>query len=697
MEPDFAGWATKADILCADGRTIEDGAFAHQDGARLPLVWQHKHDGLDNQLGTAVLTHVQGGMRVEAHFNSTPAGKKAKQLVDSGEVSMLSIFADGLVEVGNRVKHGDIQEVSLVRLGANRGALIDNTYLKHGDGYVVDETEAIITTGLALEHSNKENNVADGDNNQNNTSPTTEEVWNSMTEEQQQLAGALVAKAAAEAKGGDSGASGDVTNADGTVTHADGSITQTDGTIKHADGRHLNADGTPVAPANNLEHGKAGGNVSNVFDQTNNNGGDAKTGGELRHILTKDQVRTIMHDAYTKYDGSVKKSVLAHADEYGIGNIELLFPDAKAIFDSPQFVKRRTEWVSIVMNGVNSTPFSRVKTLFADITHDEARAKGYIKGNVKKEEFFSLSKRVTTPQTVYKKQKLDRDDILDAADIDIVAWLKAEMRLMLEEEVARAILIGDGREVDDDDKIKDPASNADGAGIRSIAHDHEFYAPVVELPSNISGQDAGEYIVRAFDDYRGSGNPTLFVNRGFYNDLLLAKDKVNRRLYATGTELASALGVDKVVPVDVMESTDEVVGIIVNLRDYNVGTDRGGQTTMFEDFDIDLNQQKYLYETRLSGGLVRWRSAIVIKRGSGTLVNWDNSFVPTFVPATGVVTIPNKTGVVYKNADTGATLSSGPQAAIAAGTTIEVEAAAATGYTLPYNLDTDWEFTRPSA
>lgn len=681
MEPDFTGWATKADILCSDGRTIEDGAFAHQDKSRVSLVWQHNHDGLDNQLGTAVLTHVQGGMRVEGYFNHTPAGRKAKELVESGEVSMLSIFADGLVEVGNRVKHGDIQEVSLVKLGANRGALIDNTYLKHGDGYVVDETEAIITTGLALEHANKETNVADNDN----KGPSTQEVWDSMSEEQQQLASALVAKAAEEAKSGED--NNDAGNGDND-SGAGG-----DNNVQHSD---KNDDANKGA-GDNLQHGKDGQNVSNVFDQSGNNGGDTETGGELRHILTKDQVRTIMHDAYTKYDGSVKKSILAHADDYGIGNIEMLFPDAKAVFDSPQFVKRRTEWVSVVMNGVNSTPFSRVKTLFADITHDEARAKGYIKGNVKKEEFFSLSKRVTTPQTVYKKQKLDRDDILDAADIDIVAWLKAEMRLMLEEEVARAILIGDGREVDDDDKIKDPASNADGAGIRSIAHDHEFYAPVVELPSNISGQDAGEYIVRAFDDYRGSGNPTLFVNRGFYNDLLLAKDKVNRRLYSTGAELASALGVDKVVPVDVMEPTDEVVGLIVNLRDYNVGTDRGGQTTMFEDFDIDLNQQKYLYETRLSGGLVRWRSAIVIKRGSGTLIQWDNTYVPTFVPATGVVTIPNKTGVTYRNADTGVALTPGAQNAIAAGTAIEIEVEANTGYTLPYNLDTDWEFTRPSA
>lgn len=681
MEPDFTGWATKADILCSDGRTIEDGAFAHQDKSRVSLVWQHNYDGLDNQLGTAVLKHVQGGMRVEGYFNHTPAGRKAKELVDSGEVNMLSIFADGLVEVGNRVKHGDIQEVSLVKLGANRGALIDNTYLKHGDGYVVDETEAIITTGLALEHANKETNVADNDN----KGPSTQEVWDSMSEEQQQLASALVAKAAEEAQSG--GDNNDAGNGD------NGSGAGGDNNVQHSD---KNDDANKGA-GDNLQHGKGGQNVSNVFDQSNTGGDATKTGGELRHILTKDKVRTIMHDAYTKYDGSVKKSVLAHAEEYGIGNIEMLFPDAKAVFDSPQFVKRRTEWVAIVMNGVNSTPFSRVKTLFADITHDEARAKGYIKGNVKKEEFFSLSKRVTTPQTVYKKQKLDRDDILDAADIDIVAWLKAEMRLMLEEEVARAILIGDGREVDDEDKIKDPASNADGAGIRSIAHDHEFYAPVVELPSNISGQDAGEYIVRAFDDYRGSGNPTLFVNRGFYNDLLLAKDKVNRRLYSTGAELASALGVDKVVPVDVMEATDDVVGIIVNLRDYNVGTDRGGQTTMFEDFDIDLNQQKYLYETRLSGGLVRWRSAIVIKRGSGTLIQWDNTYVPTFNASTGVVTIPNKTGVTYRNADTGVALTPGAQNAIAAGTTVEVEVEANSGYTLPYNLDTDWEFTRPSA
>lgn len=693
MEPDFSGWATKSDILCTDGRTIKDGAFKHQDKTRVPLVWQHRHSGLDNQLGFAVLEHRDGGTYTYGYFNDTPAGRKAKQLLEHGEISMLSIFADGLTEEGTHVLHGDIQEVSLVRLGANKGATIDNIYLKHEDTgeYEVVEDEAIITTGLSLEHSNanKENNVGDQKNDQK--TPTVQEVWDSMTEEQQKLASAVGVMIAESEEDDDE----DVTNADGTVTHKDGSVTQTDGTIKHADGRHLNADGTPVVPGKNIKHQEgAPMGQRNAFENNSSiqHDGEKKYGGLLSHS----QLTTILTDAKTQFGGSFKKAVLAHADEYGITNIDLLFPDAKSLNSMPDFVKRRTEWVAAVITGTSHTPFTRIKTLTADITHDEARAKGYIKGTMKKDEFFGLKKRVTTPATVYKKQKLDRDDLLDVTEYDVVAWLWLEMRIMIEEELARAILFGDGREVDDDDKIKEPGGTVDGAGIRSIAHDDEFYATPIEVPSNISAQDATELVIRSFEHYRGSGNTTMFTSRGFYVDMLLAKDKMNRRLYDTPVSLAAALGVNRIIPVDLMAEYTDLLAIIVDLRDYSVGTDKGGDLTKFDDFDIDFNQYKYLIETRLSGALTKWKSALVFKKAVGTLIAWDNTYVPTFNESTGVVTIPNKTGVIYKNADTDAVLSAGAQNAIAAGASIEVEASAADTYALPYNLDTDWTFNRPS-
>ena len=694
MEPDFSGWATKADILCTDGRTIEDGAFKHQDKTRVPLVWKHKHDGLDNQLGFAVLEHREGGTYTYGYLNDTPAGRKAKELLEHGEISMLSIFADGLTEAGNRVQHGDIQEVSLVRLGANRGAIIDNVYLKHedtGEYEILDE--AIITTGLALEHENQEKKVADTD-----TVIDPQKVWDEMTDDQKQLASILVASAADAAKAEvEDGANKteDVTNADGTVSHADGTTTLTDGTLKHADGSITNADGTPVVPADNLQHGKQEQHM-NVFDQN----GAPVDGSVLQHgarkQLTREQLTTLVKDAKTKFGGSFKESVLAHADDYGIQSIDLLFPDAKSLNSLPDFVKRRTEWVAAVITGTSHTPFTRIKTLTADITHEEARAKGYIKGSMKKDEFFGLKSRKTGPATVYKKQKLDRDDLLDITEYDVVAWLWLEMRIMIEEELARAVLFGDGREVDDEDKVAEPGPTVNGDGIRSIAHDDDFYAHKIVLASNVTPADAAEQVIRSFEFYRGSGNTTMFTNRGFYVDLLLAKDKMNRRLYDTPAALSAALGVNRIIPVDLMSEYTDIVAIVVDLRDYSIGTDKGGDLTKFDDFDIDFNQYKYLIETRLSGALTKWKSALVFTRETGTEIVTTN-IIPTFVPATGVVTIPTVTGVTYKNADSGATLSAGAQTALAPGASIEVEATANSGYKFPYNFDADWEFTRPSA
>lgn len=693
MEPDFSGWATKADILCTDGRIIEDGAFKHQHQTRVPLVWKHQHDGLDNQLGFAVLEHREGGTYTYGYFNDTPAGRKAKTLLEHGEISMLSIFADGLTEDGNLVKHGDIQEVSLVRLGANKGAVIDNVYLKHEDTgeYTIVREEAIITTGLALEHENKEKEMPP----EQQATLDPQKIWDEMSADQKKLTEILVASAADAAKAEVEEPNGDVTNEDGTVSHADGTTTLTDGTLRHADGKITNADGTPVVPADNLQHGKQETHM-NVFDQN----GAPIDGSVLQHgakkQLTKEQLTTLVKDAKTKFGGSFKESVLAHADDYGIQSIDLLFPDAKSLNSLPDFVKRRTEWVAAVITGTSHTPFTRIKTLTADITHEEARAKGYIKGSMKKDEFFGLKSRKTGPATVYKKQKLDRDDLLDITEYDVVAWLWLEMRIMIEEELARAVLFGDGREVDDEDKIAEPGGTVNGDGIRSIAHDDEFYAHPIILDANVTPADAAEKVIRSFEHYRGSGNTTMFTNRGFYVDLLLAKDKMNRRLYETPQVLAAALGVNRIIPVDLMSEYTDIVAIVVDLRDYSIGTDKGGDLTKFDDFDIDFNQYKYLIETRLSGALTKWKSALVFRRAAGTAIVTTN-IVPTFVPATGVVTIPTVTGVTYKNADSGATLAAGPQAAIPAGSTIEVEATANSGYYFPHNFDSDWEFTRPSA
>ena len=419
----------------------------------------------------------------------------------------------------------------------------------------------------------------------------------------------------------------------------------------------------------------------NVFDQT----GERSSGPSLSHS----QLETIVNDA--QKIGSLRESFLQHAVEYGIENIDMLFPDAKALSNTPELIGRRTEWVNSVISAAHKSPFSRIKTLSADITHDEARAKGYIKGNLKKEEWFGLQKRVTTPTTIYKKQKLDRDDIVDITDLDVVAWLKGEMRLMLDEEIARAVLIGDGREVDDEDKINEQM-------IRPIARDDDFYTHKVEIPAAVTGDGLVEAILRARPIYRGTGQPTLFCTENLLTDLLLLKDKMGRRLYATQAELEAALRVAKIVTVDVLESESvnggEVLGVLVNMRDYTMGADKGGNVSMFDDFDIDYNQYKYLIEGRMSGALTKFKSAQVFTRGGGTKITPE---VPGFNAATGVVTIPSQTGVVYQNRDTGETLTAGAQTALAVGDMVEIAAVPDTGYYFEHNTDNDWVFLRENA
>ena len=553
---DFSGWATKNNLRCSDGRTILKDAFKHNDGQTVPLVWNHQHNDPLNILGHALLENREEGVYAYCKFNDTPAGANAKMLVQHGDVSALSIYANQLKQQQGNVSHGQIREVSLVLAGANPGAFIDSV-IKHGDD---SECEAVIYTGEELEHSDKEVEEVKEDQ------KTIKDVVDSMTEEQKNVMYALIGQAIDEAK--------------------------------HSDIEEEN---------NNDNNGGEEDMKHNVFENGVQNEKD---------VLTHADVEMIIKDA--KRYGSLKESVLQHADNFGIKDIDYLFPDAKNLNTPPGFIKRDTGWVATVMNGVSHTPFSRVKSMFADITADEARAKGYIKGNLKKEEVFSLLKRETTPQTIYKKQKLHRDDVIDITSFDVVAWLKAEMRMMLDEEIARAILVGDGRLTSDDDHISEDH-------IRPIWKEAALYAVNTVLDHQADADTRAKSFIKAAiksrKNYKGSGEPTLFCSEDLLTDMLLLEDNNGRVIYESEAKLATALRVKNIITVPVMEGLNrevsgnrrDLLGIIVNLRDYNVGADKGGAVSMFEDFDIDYNAQKYLIETRCSGALIKPYSAIVIE------------------------------------------------------------------------------------
>ena len=561
---DFSGWATKNDLKCSDGRIIRRDAFKDNDGQTVPLVWNHQHNDPLNVLGHALLENRAEGVYAYCTFNDTPAGNNAKMLVEHGDVSALSIYANRLKQDQGNVTHGVIREVSLVLAGANPGAFIDSI-IRHGES---SDEEAVIYTGenLSLEHGEKEDNMENGNE------KTIKDVVDSMTEEQRNVMYALIGQALED--------------------------------VKHSD------DAEEHEQKNKNEEGDENEMKHNVFDNQNkNNAKDTLTHAEMTAILT---------DA--KRYGSLKESVLQHKETFGIENINMLFPDYKNMNVPPEFIKRDTGWVAQVMNGVSHTPFSRIKSVFADITADEARARGYMKGNLKKEEVFTLLKRTTDPQTIYKKQKLHRDDVIDITSFDVVAWIKAEMRMMLDEEIARAILVGDGRLSSSDDKIKE-------TNIRPIYKEEALYVVNTVLDKQPDVDTRAKAFIRAAvkarKDYQGSGEPTLFCSEDLLTDLLLLEDGHGRAIYESEAKLATALRVKNIVTVPVMEGVHrnnttvtaecDLLGIIVNLRDYNVGADKGGAINMFEDFDIDYNAQKYLIETRCSGALVKPYSAIVIE------------------------------------------------------------------------------------
>jgi hypothetical protein len=655
---DFSGYATKAGLVCSDGRTITPEAFKHQDGTRVPLVWQHASGEPTNVLGHAILEARADGVYAYAYFNGTPAAVHAKELVEHGDINALSIFANRLKEKMKSVTHGMIREVSLVLAGANPGALIDNVSIAHGDDIDVLDDEAFIYTGLTLEHEDKseEEVVEHADDS------TLEEIYDTLNEEQKKLVHYMVGVAAG---GADDSAEHSDDNPDDDQSEGD---TQ-DGTSKTED---------------SLNHKE--GEIMNVFEKNKKDG--VVDGGDERHFISHDDMQGIVRDALGR-KVTLSEAVSDYALAHGIENIDTLFPDAKAVQDRPEWIKRQTEWVAGVINGTKHTPFSRIKTMTADLTHEDARAKGYIKGTLKKEQFFAIFKRVTTPKTIYKKQVLDRDDMIDITDFDIVAWLKVEMRFMLEEELARAILIGDGRDPADEDKI-------DEQNIRPIAKDDELYVTTVTInidDANSDYEEVVEALLRARKFYKGSGNPTFYTTETVLTEMLLTKDGFERRRYPTVAELASALRVSAVVPVEVFEDETDLLGIIVNLTDYTVGADKGGEVNLFDDFDIDYNQYKYLIETRVSGALTKVKSALVVRRSeAGSTLIVPTS--PTFNEVTGVVTIPTVAGVTYKNDDTNATLAAGVQAALAAGATLNVRADTDATKHFATDAEDQWSFTR---
>ena len=684
MEADFSGYATKANLKCSDGRTIMPEAFAHMDGQTVPLVWQHMHNTPENVLGHAVLTARPDGMWAEAFFNQTPSGVNADKLVQHGDVVSLSIYANQLVEKSKQVFHGIIREVSLVLSGANPGAKIENIRIAHSDGDVEDlADEAIIYTGLELAHT------AVGE-----LPESVTEVFYGFTEDQKNAVHKMLEYAIDNQPGPD--AKQEVETAvvehasDKTIADVYSAFTDEQKlVVNYMIGVALEDDSaqhdsmtsedteSEETEEGDLNHQEGTDNMSrNVFEA---NGLQAPEGQTLTHS----QITTILEDA-KKPGMTLRDSFLAHAGEYGITDIELLFPDAKALSNTPEFISRRMEWVAKVLDGTKHAPFAKIKTVLADITAEEARAKGYVKGHQKVDEVFGLLKRTTGPATIYKKQKLDRDDVVDITDLDVVAFLKAEMRIMIEEEVARAILVGDGRSAMSTDKVKDPAGSNDGTGIRSILNDSDLYAIKANLAANVSPKDAVKGLVRARSKYRGSGKPTLFIDDAMLTDIMLEEDKFGRPLYASEQALADKVRVESIVTVDLFGEYQDLVAIMVSLSDYTIGSTKGGELTSFEDFDIDFNQHKYLQETRLSGALTKPYSAVVVLRAEGTLAV---ATAPSFDGETETITVPTATGVNYLINDevvTGDVVITGPT---------EVVAEPDAGYYLAPNTTRTWTYT----
>lgn len=612
---DFSGWATRNDLKCSDGRTIRANAFSQNDGKTVPLCWMHDHDDPAKVLGHAVLENRKEGVYAYCEFNDSAAAETAKHAVQHGDVTSLSIWANHLQQTPSRdVLHGDIKEVSLVLAGANPGAFIDNPIIEHSDGLLGEREDVaqvfLDDSDILLYHSDEDDDYEDEDeeyededefeeddedlehsDNEMMSPKTIKGIISSMTPLQQKAVAGAIATIVAQ------------------YEDEDDEEDEDEDDVEHSE----------FKGGNEMRH--------NVFEQD--------TRDDDGMILSHDDMMDLMSTALTeaKRGFSVRDTIMAHADaDYGIKNIEILFPDAKTITDSPDFIKRETEWVATVLNGTHHTPFSRIKSTFANITADEARARGYVKGKKKVEEVITLLKRTTNPQTIYKKQKLDRDDVIDITDFDVLAWLKGEMRIMLDEEIAGAILVGDGRSAVDDAKIQE-------LNIRPIVSDDDLYAykiKVDKIVDETTAKAAIKSIIRGYKNYRGSGNKTMFVKQSVLCEMLLVEDGIGHMLYESSAQLATKLRVNKIVevPDEIFErnTTIDPQFIIVDLNDYNVGADKGGAVNMFDDFDIDFNQMKYLIETRCSGALIKPFSAMV---GSTTTASAFDAKSPVVLDADG--------------------------------------------------------------
>ena len=652
---DISGWATMCNIKCSDGRVIRPNAFIDNDGEEVPMVYQHCHTDPENVLGHALLENRDEGVYCYCWFNKNPKAQATMNAIENGDLKQFSIYANQLVQRGSDVIHGSIKEVSIVMSGANKGARIENLNFAHSDGsFDTDDEEAFIYTEPQKILCHSDEDMEDDD--MKDGTLNVQKILDSMDDEQRAVAQALYEQGQIDALSDeeededtpeevqdildtmndeqlalvqamyeqgqiDALAELEVEDDDEEEEYEDDEVPEDDEEDEDFDEEDEledyedEYDEEPELAMAHSDFGGIGPMKYNVFE------GSAIEPVDTQNTLSHSEIEAIFADAAKDRLGSLKASVLAHTQDYGIEQIDWLFPDAKNVDNVPGFIQRDMGWVSKVMQGTRHTPFSRIKTLFADITADEARAKGYVKGNRKIDEVFTLLKRTTDPQTIYKKQKLDRDDVVDITDFDVVAWLKSEMRLMLDEEIARAILIGDGRQNSSDDKISE-------SHVRSIFRDDDLYVvrkELVEVQGEAKAKTFIKTVRKAWKDYKGSGNAIAFVTEDWLSELLLLEDGIGHFLYPTKETAANVLGVREIVTVPVMADTSTVrndtvsgntykpAAIILNLNDYNVGADKGGSVNMFEDFDIDFNQQKYLIETRCSGALVKPYSAIVIE------------------------------------------------------------------------------------
>lgn len=698
MEPDCSGFVSRANTKCTDGRVIMPNAFAHQDGATVSVVYQHNHNDINQVLGYAVLSNKEDGLWGDIYFNETPGGRAAKAAVDHKSLNKFSVWAKDLVERGEFVHSGEVQEVSVVLSGANPGSIIERNILVHGN---IDD-DVMVFIGGEIEHSAVKEETPAPPVEEPKQDPTPEDappaeggksvadVLETLSDEQELAVNAFIDDVVKEA-----------------VTTALAADDET-GEIQHD---NLHQEGTTqMTHTNAFERGATPTQIGTV------------AGGVLKHddmvaVLgtakglgaTPTSLREVnegnMGGSLREFIRSSGGKELMHADTYGIDNIEVLFPDAQKLKARPDWVDRRQDWVKVFMAGTSHSPFSRVKTMYADITADEARAKGYIKAHQKTEEVFPVFARSTGPTWVIKKQKLDRQDIIDIVDFDVVAWMKAEMRGKLDEEIARAALFGDGRPTMVDgklnpDKIKDPGANSEsGDGIRAIVSDHELYATTYDIPLDVTLKGKNwnvllDGVTEAGEFYLGSGNKTAFMAFKYATRLLTIRDDWGKRLYRNLDEVAGDMDVNRIVRVPTELFPDDVLCIVVDLADYNFGTNRGGEITMFDDFDINFNQYHYLIETYLSGALTLPYAAQIFKRVDVT----DDQVTPVrpaFNATTNVITIPTVTGVVYKREDTGDTLAGGSTLTLDADTlpVVVIQASPESGYYIGTNDDRVDEFT----